>query len=562
MTVVDRAPKRAVAVAFASSFVLLGLAMDRELLVFDEGLVLVNAMRTLAGDVIHRDYNSPYGPGAYGVLAALFTILEPSFVVARAYALLMMAGIVATTFALLVTRTRPIVCYSFTAMCAGWMLASNYYLYPLLPSILLALMGSSLLLASDSPQRASLKVVAGCCTGAIALFRYDTGFVVMLAQLVTIAIQERRRDAQRTRGVMRTVIPFVAGVSLVFLPFALAFVAVAPLSAFAQDIIDYPVKYYSQMRGLPFPSLQDLALRPHHVGVYMPFAALLLALLALVSHWRAGNRTLPAATAAFRLERRDFEFVLMFTLLMAFGCYKSAARVANVHMLLAIIPAGLVLAVLADRAWTFAGRARLFASLAFFTAFVPAGLAAGATLTKFALDPDRTVAAHLLNLSADQTAGSGEICSVPRRLKGARLPQQYLATTRYLLQHTTADEPVFIALDRHDKIFANAVALYFAAERKPGTHWHQFDPGLQTREDIQKKMISDLQRHHVRWVIRDGSFQNTIEANGSSLSSGVHVLDRWLDANYRPVAQIPPVQIWLKNSSTPPLHTDDPCLAP
>jgi hypothetical protein len=564
MTSVDRASKLAVAVVFASSFVLLGLLMDRELLVFDEGLVLVNAMRTLAGDVIHRDYNSSYGPGAYGALAMLFAILEPSFVVARAYGLLIMAGIVTTTFALLVTRTRPIVCYAFTAICAGWMLASNYYLYPLLPSLLLALMGSGLLLASDSPQRTSLRVLAGCCTGAVALFRYDTGFIVMVAQLVALALQKQLDGAHTRRGMLRAVTPFVAGVSLVFVPFALAYIAVAPLSAFVQDIIDYPLKYYAEMRGLPFPGIRQLALRPHHVGVYMPFVALLLAAFACAGYWRFAKLKSPTpSVAAFKPERRDFDFLVLFALLAAFGCYKSAARVENVHMLLAIIPAGLVLAVLTDRAWTLGGRARILASLTFLTAFIPAGLAAEATLSLFAHDPDRMVAGHVLGLSRDQIRETqGGRCAVPPRLKGARLPDHYSAAARYLLEHTATDEPVFVGLDRHDRIFANAVALYYAAERNPGTHWHQFDPGLQTREDIQKEIVSDLQHRHVRWVVRDSGFQNHIEPNGSRLSSGVHVLDRWLDANYRPVMRIPPVEIWLHNSSTPPSQPGDPCQLP
>jgi hypothetical protein len=192
MSAVSRARKSHTGLVFLISAALLMLLMDRNLGVFDEGLVLANAMRTLGGDVIHRDYHTPYGPGSDALVAALFAIFSPAFGVARAYGILIMAGIVAATYSLLVTRIRPTLCYAFTAMCAGWMLASDFYLYPLLPCVLLALTGSGLLLRADPPRRARWRLIAGCCTGAAAVFRYDSGFVIMLAQIIAIGAQDWR----------------------------------------------------------------------------------------------------------------------------------------------------------------------------------------------------------------------------------------------------------------------------------------------------------------------------------------------------------------------------------
>jgi hypothetical protein len=294
----------------------------------------------------------------------------------------------------------------------------------------------------------------------------------------------------------------------------------------------------------------------------MPFAVLLLTLIAFMHVWRTGGASkssrLPTDTAA---KADDVDFIVLFTLLAALGCYKSAVRPENIHMLLAIIPAGLVMAVLADRAWTIGGRARIFAGLAFTTGFVPAGLAAGVVLTRFALQPDTVLAGHILGMSQSRTPATPEtLCPMPARVRGGILPAHYVAASRYLLRHTSAHEPIFVGLSRHDKTVANAVVLYFAAERQPGTRWHQFDPGLQTRADIQQSMIADLQRNQVRWVVRDRSFEDMQEPNGSSRSSGVLLLDRWLDANYRAVAHLPNLEIWLANSVAPPPYLNDPCM--
>jgi hypothetical protein len=262
-----RTPIAWLSIVFALSFLVLALLMERKIGVFDEGLVLVDAMRTLAGDVVHRDFHSPYGPGSYAVLAALFSITTPSFGVARAFGLFVMAGIVTATFSLLVTRTRPMICWTFTGTSAGWMAASNYYLYPLLPCALLTLVGGGLLLAGNSSRRTKWRVLAGCCTGIMALFRYDAGFVVMIAQLVALGTQEWRAGVRSPTGLVRAAIPLVVGISVVFIPAAVAYLAVAPLSSFAQDVIDYPLRYYAEMRGMPFPRFQELLRRPHHIGV-------------------------------------------------------------------------------------------------------------------------------------------------------------------------------------------------------------------------------------------------------------------------------------------------------
>jgi len=153
----------------------------------------------------------------------------------------------------------------------------------------------------------------------------------------------------------------------------------------------------------------------------------------------------------------------------------------------------------------------------------------------------------LIKLSAEER----DACDSAPASGIARLTPEYSRVATYLARHTRPDEPIFVATGRHDKIFTNTVAIYFAAGRLPGTHWHQFDPGLQTRADIQTEIISDLQHDHVRWVVRDASFDDVNEPNGSSRSSGVTILDHYLSANYHPVASSGKVAIWLLDGETP-----------
>jgi hypothetical protein len=100
---------------------------------------------------------------------------------------------------------------------------------------------------------------------------------------------------------------------------------------------------------------------------------------------------------------------------------------------------------------------------------------------------------------------------------------------------------------RHDKLLMNDIGLYFAADRPPATRWHHFDPGLQTREDVQRHMIRELEERGTRWAVRDSSWDRASEPNESAVSSGVHLLDRYLAARYRPVRRFGPISLWLRN---------------
>ena len=78
----------------------------------------------------------------------------------------------------------------------------------------------------------------------------------------------------------------------------------------------------------------------------------------------------------------------------------------------------------------------------------------------------------------------------------------------------------------------NSVSIYFESNRLPGTHWFQYDPGVQTRKDIQLEMISELRTGNVPLIVRDPSNDDILEPNKSSISSGNMYLDEYISQNY------------------------------
>lgn len=535
---------------FLLALVLLAASMDRDLNIFDEGIILANVMLVHAGEVIHRDFYSLYGPATFYIISTLFHVSAAKFLMARIYGLVVMAGIVALTFETMAGRMRRSV-LTVTTICCGLLLFSSpFYLYPLFPCLLLALAGSLLLIGREAISKPSALAGAGACAGAAAYFRYDTGFFLLLSHLLAVAVLLllRRPPGDRLRPLMRAVFLYGGAAGLVFLLGAIIFASVSPLSAFITDIVEYSTKYYAEMRGMPFPSLREVYWSWDLANIYLPLVAVAAAGFEM---WRRSG----ADREAGKRDGIVQSCLVVFAILAAGLYYKGVVRVSALHLLMSIVPGMILLAICADAWWTRGGLiARASAIGAMLIIVVPSADAARREINKDLNDPARSLLGWLMLPAADVEGASHAAgrCPQPLDMWPGRLPFEYSAVSNYLRTYTRPDERIWVGLDRHDKIFANPEALYFAAQRLPATRWHEFDPGLQNRADMQLRMIDELRGQKTRWVVRDSSFSDIVEPNGSRLSTNVHLLDHYLDTEFRQVAAAGRVTIWLRNGVQAP----------
>jgi hypothetical protein len=110
-----------------------------------------------------------------------------------------------------------------------------------------------------------------------------------------------------------------------------------------------------------------------------------------------------------------------------------------------------------------------------------------------------------------------------------------MQTIRYLGAHTNPGDYLYVGLPQHDRIIMNDNVLYFAVQRLPAVRWSQFDPFLENRADIQQEMIGTLEQHKPPYVVLDSEYDNVWEPNGSSVHTGVHLLDDYIAAHYKEV---------------------------
>ena len=306
-------------------------------------------------------------------------------------------------------------------------------------------------------------------------------------------------------------------------------------------MIDYPLHHYRAMRSLPF-------LAP---------AALIAALLFARTPLRAFVRE----------SRPAFAFLLHFVLLTGALLIKGLVRVGVDHMMMAIVASLILLALLLAQRdeWTRPVRAGI-AALAAVAALLVLLCTARTGLIAIRA-PDRMPLGALLNLGrapvAPDPANPAAIANpagatAPARGQAgpAEFAPEALCAAELVAAQTAPDARILVGTMRHDKLFVNMVELYFAPGRPPGTHWYHYDPGLQTRADIQAQMVADLQRNDVRWAIRDASFDGMIEPNGSAVSSGVTLLDAYLATRFRQVAAFGNVSVWARRDVPAPDVSD------
>jgi hypothetical protein len=121
---------------------------------------------------------------------------------------------------------------------------------------------------------------------------------------------------------------------------------------------------------------------------------------------------------------------------------------------------------------------------------------------------------------------------------------------RSIQRLTLPGDPIFVANPRHDRVTAGDPLLYVILGHPNPTRYDVMQPGVITTAPVQREIVDSLRRSDTKVVIKwlDPRAE-AIEANGSARSSGVHILDRYLAAAYRPVARYGVYQVLVERQS-------------
>jgi len=487
---------------------------------FDEGIRVHGAERVYNGDVPYRDFYALYGPATFYWPAALFKVFGLQLVTFRVGLILFNALTAAAIFAF--CRQMDVTAPSALMAYVLFLLPRNQDSIELIacdPAVALLFCAGTVFLSGNSPWK---RIATGLLVGSAALFRQDFGAYGLAAVMVACCLRE-------TTAVTFSSVKKVAseiGYSLlgVFLTAGVGYGLLAFLDwhALMTNLITYPAltTYY---RKLPFPlraSWREFLNIQWHLSrglamllfrwiVYVaPFALGVIGVPLAVDIWR--RRLFPAGK-----QRAGLVFLIF--LLPGFVFY-GLGRSDWPHLFPLYALSVPLLTVLINL-WCSAsvkygnwGRWSQFAAwMAAVLAFMMFLGKAKEYVKATPLPLQRTkfiVASHsdwLVNGVNDLSSESG---------------------------------PIFVAGERHDRVFINPIIVYFLSGRPSGTYFYQFDPGVLTTAYAQERIIADLERNKVNTIFV-WRVELPTEPNLSSTSSGSKVLDHFLGNRYEEIKSQP-----------------------
>jgi 4-amino-4-deoxy-L-arabinose transferase-like glycosyltransferase len=518
---------------------------------YDEGIILTGAMRVMAGQVPHRDFYANYGPAQFYMLATLFKIFGPSLLLERIFDIFLKALLVVVIYLLLSRYARRWIVLTTCGAIVFWLfgLFDSSFGVAIIPVALLNVVAIMLIASAFHPHASKGRMIAAGAIGGLAtLFRYDTGFalVAVSACVIASAICPALPGAlPRLRMFVLIFGAYLLGFAIVILPSVSYYLAVAPMHPLVHDIILYPSKYYHAGRNVPFP---PITLRQFDNAVI--YSIILLIGVAL---WIS----LPKL---FRVDKRAqsvfwnqsgapnvYGFLFAFGVLGLAMYAKGLVRVQLIHLFLALIPAVLILAVALEHRHSLPRYLRL-AIVSFASLFAVSSvwstlreiknvrLVHGSLPEAFRSSATKRSSQLHVQWCDQKTPLTQGLCFLP--------DDDHIRAIEFISTHTTAQQSLFVGLSHHDRIYSNDDLIYFATQRLPATHWSHFDPGLQNRSDIQAEMVHELESNAPPYIVRDAEFDLIREPNDSSKSTGVTILDRYLDAQYQWVCTFGELSIW------------------
>ena len=477
--------------------------------IYDEGLIACGAERIAHGQVPYRDFYTGYPPAQFYTIAAVFRAFGTTLLAERVWDTLWRLAIVGLVCGL-VGRAAGWRSHPLPLICIGLVTgAAGFHLYPMISGMLFAI--GALWCATRYLNGDGIRWLwlSGLVAGAGVLYRHD--LLICICVAVTIAISYQAID-ERRRGWLRALGVFLAAVLLLLAPFVLLFWSAVPHDLLKQAFLEFPATNAAARRlPLPAPSMPALG------NFYLP--------LAIVALGAAGLRRVSAA-------RRP----VMLLWLVSGGLTLALAtqRLDTVHTYPAIL---LSLVLLSWQVAEPASRPRNILS--------SVGTAAVLCLVVLCYGMGPLVlwgseVADAMRAPPSKIARAGSV----------RLRLDQRDAIQYIQLHLPAGKPLYVGTATHRLVYFNDALFYFLADRPQVTRFDMFLPGVTNVASGQAEIARNIEEKQVEYVVLF-SAPPSGEPNGSSVDSGVTLLDDAIKKNYIEAAHFGRYTILrLKNSQS------------
>jgi hypothetical protein len=528
----------------------------------DEGSTAAQALRILQGDLIYRDFFTVVTPLSYYTVAWLFDLFGAHLMVLRWAALVTGLGIALATYAI----GLRVMAWPFAAAAAlmttvwGWFLVTpNFYS---LQAALFALVALAYYLRHVDGGGAKWLVSAGVMAGLTVLVKQNVGAYLVAALFAAekgsgLFFTNRPQPAGvRSRHPLMMLWRFVGNWSRplsigVAVPVAVGVVMLVAAGAgpyLYESWVYYPLAKYPQRFALPYPdfypvlaehgvaTLRDAlaALATRRVAepavfeiwvkfvIYLPVLVYPLACVALGAlAWRA--RREGAAGAA-----RDAQALLAIVLTGLMLLLQAWPRADVAHILFGLQPTFILFAYLLSRGWlalaAVPGPRLAVRGVAMVLMLAPLGL----FLWNGYRRTDWEYANYVAHLRADRATGVRTLPIEAQRID---------LVTRYILEHTTPDDPIFVV--------PWASGFYFLTDRRNPT---RIDFMLFEDAEAYPCLLAQLDQRPPKYVI----YGYTWDVDGRRFREYAAPVDAYIRSRYAIADHVDGYEIWRRLDGLPP----------
>lgn len=507
------------------------------------GVNIVGADRVLDGDIPYRDFWTMYAPGQFYLTAGLFWLFGRHLLV-QGIAAVVLRGLAAGMLFRLVRRlevSRPAAAVVSTVFVSSlWSTAPQIDSYvPILPLLLIAI---ERVVAFLRQRDGRSLMIAGALLGVAAWFKHDVAAYVAIAVVASLLVMHltTRGTDSRSGFSGSLAIPCVIGAAI-----AVALPVVGLIAWYAgadvwQNLFVFPAGDFRGVRAEAYPSLvpnlTPLTSWLQNVrNVYKLRDA-----LEYLSGWilcSAPQLVFLISMAVVFVRRRSLKrdtFATVVLFLAMLVLFWSAAHVQrNTHL----YSMALVSLCLGAMAW------QASSDLLARRRVVRIGLMAGLGVYAIGL---LIPPAMQLSLAMRDASGSRSL-EFPG-VSGIRVSREeyeaYHPIVSFIRRNVAEDERIYVGLERHDATVIGNMRFYYLSQRRNCCRHDELHPGITDRIDVQRDIIDAIQEHRVRCIVLwkfgwEESVLDAIKARNAAAveGAGSDLLDRFIDANFEPVAQ-------------------------
>lgn len=462
--------------------------------VFDEGIILTGAERVMNGELPYKDFWSIYPPGNFYLLSFMFDIFGTSVLTERIYGIVLNACL-STSIFIILYKCKIKLSIILTGFLLSLMLIGGIKLptYPVFPSLLIINIAVIFFITYIDSGKLGYLILSGAFITFSTLFRHELGGFACISFLLCLMFINYIDNTLVTKNLLI----FLLSILCAGLPFLLYFSSAIGFNNLYYHLIQTPASIMPNFRGLPYPTSISFTSLPFYI---VPLILVLGVFLAII------------ITKRYHYHKLPYFVLLLLSVMGVLFMLQTKVRSDITHLSSPALLAIPVASILMHHIHNYFNNKQI---KYFFMAI---------SIVCFGL----IVLIFFNNNFSVNTNNQNN--NTLNRIKFTKVSNDLRKAVLFIKKNTNPEDYIFVGVENHDQFIINDTALYFLSERKYGTKYHEFTPGIVSSYPVQNEITGELKQNNVKVIVL--APRHWYEPNKSNIDYQNDILDKYIQENY------------------------------